>query len=321
MSRHFSLLPLVIFLAAPVSIPAAERAGEQSAEREIRKAIAALEESFNRSDAKSLAACWTPDGEFISTRGQRFAGREKIEGAYREFLAAHKDSKLRLNLVSCRLVAEDVAMADLVAEMTPAPEGLEAEPACSMVLVKRDGRWQIGGMHEATSGASSRHIRLKNLSWLVGDWDEEGAGGPDGVVRSNYEWTPGGSYLIRKFTVAGETAGASSGMELIGWDPRSHRIRSWTFDFDGGFGESVWTYDGDRWMIRYTGVLTGGGDVSATHVMTVVDADTVALRSARRFLNGVRQPDITEVQLKRRPGQGEAKSKPAGPSNPRQAVP
>ena len=112
---------------------AAEKAGEKSAEGEIRQAIAALEENFNRGDAKGLAACWTPDGEFIGPRGERIVGRQNIEAAFSEFLAAHKTSKLRLGIASWRMVADDVALVDLLTEMTPVPEGVEAKPASTAV--------------------------------------------------------------------------------------------------------------------------------------------------------------------------------------------
>ena len=106
------------------------------------------------------------------------------------------------------------------------------------------------------------------------------------------------------------------GTEVIGWDPRLHRIRSWTFDSDGGFGESTWTHDGRRWIIAYTGTLANGDDVSAVHVVTPVDADTMTVQSKDRMIDGQRQPDLPEVTLKRRPGQDETKSKAGEPANP-----
>jgi hypothetical protein len=34
------------------------------------------------------------------------------------------------------------------------------------------------------------------------------------------------------------------GTQWIGWDPAAKQIRSWSFEADGGYGESVWTKQG-----------------------------------------------------------------------------
>ena len=90
MPRHLAVLPIIIVLVAVPVVQAAEKPGEKSAEGEIRQALAAVEANFNRGDAKGLAACWTPDGEFIGPRGEHIVGRQNIETAFSQFLAAHK---------------------------------------------------------------------------------------------------------------------------------------------------------------------------------------------------------------------------------------
>ena len=139
-------------------------------------------------------------------------------------------------------------------------------------------------MHETLSGEPSHYLRLKGLQWMVGDWAAEGTRESGVSVQSTCDWTANESYLIRKFTVEGKQAFVHGGTEVIGWDPRLHRIRSWTFDSDGGFGESTWTHDGRHWIIVYTGTLANGDDVSAVHVVTPVDADTMTVRSKDRTI-------------------------------------
>ena len=328
MSRYFVLLPIMIALVAVPMVRAAEQtnqkpeASQDSTAEEIHKTVASLEKHFNAGDLKDLAACWMPDGEFVGPRGGRIDGREKIEAAFGDFLATHPTSKLRLNVISWRQVADDVALVDLIAEMTPVPEGLEAEPSSTMVLVKRDGRWLIGSMHESVSTAPSHHIRLKSLAWIVGDWVEEGADKAEVSVRSSCGWTANSSYLIRKFSAEGRNGAILAGTEVIGWDPRGHRIRSWVFDFDGGFGESTWTRDGNRWIIEHTGILADGGDVRVTHIVTPIDADTITVQSKGRTINGDRQPDDPAIKLKRLPAQNAAAPKPSEPpKRPEQVLP
>ena len=292
---------LVIVLVVPFA-RAAEKAAADSRDGEIRKAITALGDSFNRGDAKAVAQCWTPEGEFIGPSGDRIGGRENIAAAFSEFLAAHPKSQIRLDVASVRLLADNAAMVDLRTEMTPPPEGAESQPLSSMVLVKSDGRWLIASMHETHGGEPSHHVRLKDLQWMIGDWSVEGSDKSGISTHSSCDWTANGSYLIRKFETDAKTGMLVAGTEVIGWDPRTQQIRSWTFDSDGGFGESVWTHDGGQWTVRYTGVLADGGGLSSTHIVTPVDADHVTVQSKDRVRNGEKRPDLPEVKLTRHAG-------------------
>jgi hypothetical protein len=155
---------------------------------------------------------------------------------------------------------------------------------------------------------------------MVGDWSDEVSQQNGLSVRSTCDWTANRAFLIRKFKVEGPDV-SRLGTEIIGWDPRGQRIRSWVFDSDGGFGENVWVRDGNRWLVRYAGTRPDGSDASATNVFTVVDANTVTVRSKDRMAGGQRQADVPEVTLKRQPAAKApaTSSEPAKPS--RQALP
>ncbi len=324
MRRYFALLSIfgLLALACRASqLEAADPTGAKGPEGDIRRTIAAFEEAFNRGDAKGVAACWTADGEFVGPAGERLQGVGQIEAAYEQFLASHQGSKLRLSPMAIRMLTDDVAMVDLLSVMAPIPEGLPAEPSTSMVLVRRDGRWRIGSMRETLSPTASHFLRLKSLEWLVGDWSGVIEGDVDSAVRSSCDWTARSNFLIRKFTREGKHGAESAGTEVIGWDPRTHQIRSWTFDADGGFGESTWTQDGDRWIIRYAGTRPNGGEVTATHRVRVVDADTLAVESEDRVIEGRREPDLKEVTIKRVAPADAAKTPTPPVAPPRQVLP
>jgi uncharacterized protein (TIGR02246 family) len=317
MLRFVSILPIFVAAIALSTVHAADNPSGSPRDGDIRQAVAAVEDSFNRGDAKGLAACWAPDGEFVGPRGERIDGRDKIEAAFREFLAKHQNAKLRLGVVSVRHVADDVALVDLVATMTPGPEGLQGEPSSSMVLVRRDGRWWIGSMRETIDSAPSHHGQLKNLSWMVGDWIVEDPGKSGVSMHSTCDWTASGSFLIRKFSVEGKNGLVMAGTEVIGWDPRLRQIRSWTFDADGGFGESLWVREGNRWMVKYMGTLADGNAVTVTHILTPVDANSLTLQSKDRTLNDQRQADMPEVTVTRSSPPKEPALTPRQPAKPR----
>ena len=87
--------------------------------------------------------------------------------------------------------------------------------------------------------------------------------------------------------------------QRIGWDPIKKQIRSWTFDEDGGFGEATWTRDGDRWAIKSELVLADGKKITATNIITHIDADTITWQSKDRTVDGKPVPDVKEIKMKR----------------------
>ena len=61
-----------------------------------------------------------------------------------------------------------------------------------------------------------------------------------------------------------------TGTQRIGWDPVTRNIRSWVFDSEGGFGEGVWTREGNKWIVKKTGVTGDGKIASATNIISQV---------------------------------------------------
>ncbi len=296
------------------------KAAAQSPSRAIRGLLDELEAGFSRGDAKRLAACWTAGGDFAGP-AERVEGRENIEKAFRDFFATHKGGQLKLRLTSLRIASDDLAFVETVSQVkSGTTEGTDESSVLSLVLARRDGRWLIESARETAAGTLSPAERLKALAWLVGDWSDEVSPQNGLSVRSTCDWTANRAFLIRKFKVEGPNI-SRLGTEVIGWDPRGQRIRSWVFDSDGGFGENLWVRDGNRWLVRHTGTRPDGSDASATNVFTVVDADTVTVQSKDRMAGGDRQPDVPEVTLKRRPV-ANPQATPSEPTRPpRQALP
>jgi beta-lactamase class A len=88
-------------------------------------------------------------------------------------------------------------------------------------------------------------------------------------------------------------------MQMIGWDPASKQIRSWNFEADGGFGESVWTKDGTKWLVKTKAVGADGSAITATNIITPLDAKTVSWQSKERTAGGKSLPDTKETKMKR----------------------
>jgi uncharacterized protein (TIGR02246 family) len=292
------VLAALLAVVMPGTALAQDLSTQGSAQRqEIVNLLKQVETDFANADARALAACWTPTGEFIGPGGASADGRQAIEKLFQQAFADHKQAKLMLHVQRFRLVNDGLALVDAVAEMKPAM-ATGGTPLTSFVIVKRDGRWMIESAREVTVHMPAQTNHLKELQWMVGDWAS--ATTPVGItMRTNCDWTANQAFLIRKFKVEGKEAMLHGGTEVIGWDPRGECFRSWDFDSDGGFGESVWVRDGKHWLIKFNGTLADGSMLSATHVLTKIDDNTISLQSKDRAINGAAQPDIPEITVKR----------------------
>ena len=138
---------------------------------------------------------------------------------------------------------------------------------------------------------------LEQLDWLVGDWVDED---DQSRVAFSVEWVAKGKFLRRTFAVSDEEGVVMEGTQVLGWDPANKRIRSWTFDTEGGFGEAFWTRDGDRWIAKKTFTLATGEKASALNVITMIDGDSFQWLSLNREVGGELQPNAGPVTIVRK---------------------
>ena len=302
MKRSAMAASAVVLLLTATSARAAEKQpGGDSVTPAIEKFVSSFESAFNRGDAKSLAALWTPGGDLVGVQGERTEGRQQIEKQFEGLFSANKNMKLKMSIVAVHPVGDSAAVVDISAETNPPLQGIPAEPQSTMVLLRRDGRWLIETARDTLAYSPSHYRYLKPLEWMVGQWNDGAAGSEGAHFRSTCDWTTNKNFLIRKYSVGGTDRPAVAGTEVIGWDLRRHCVRSWNFESNGGFGESTWRRDGDRWLIEHSGVLGDGSEASAVHVLAHPDENTVVLKSKERTLNGQPQPEMKELTIHRLP--------------------
>lgn len=137
---------------------------------------------------------------------------------------------------------------------------------------------------------------LDDLAWMVGTWIDEGE---ESKVVTECSWAQNGRFLKRSFSVLIDNEVTLHGDQFIGWDPIEGRLRSWTFDSEGGIGEGRWYQDGNRWLVKTTFRLATGETASATNVITYIDDDTITWQSIGREIAGELMPSIPEVTVVR----------------------
>jgi hypothetical protein len=92
-----------------------------------------------------------------------------------------------------------------------------------------------------------------------------------------------------------------TGSQRFGWDPLTKQIRCWVFDSQGGFAEGAWTREGNRWIVKMSGVTREGKPASSTNITTMSSKDRMTWQSRDRLIGGDRMPDVEELPIVRKP--------------------
>ena len=285
----------------PSPAPPGQSGGEirslSADEQAIRAADQAFVSEYNKGDTKVLAARFTEDAEVVEADGSRYRGRPLIEGRLAETFAASPGVKLVLETESIQFLSPDVAKEEGGTIITPARGAGEARRHTAL-LVKRDGHWLISSIREEEEPLVRPHDRLVELAWMIGEWVDEGT---DSHVRVSCRWSDDTNFLVRTFAVKAQGKPALTVHQRIGWDPLARQFHSWEFDSEGGYGEGRWSRDGDRWVIKHTGVRPEGVTASATHIMARVRPDLVRWAATDRVLGSESLPQEEDYVMVRVP--------------------
>ena len=285
---------LVAFASAPIVRAATEKPPEAEA---VITDARAYEAAYAKGDVKALADFFAEDAEFTTEDGRTFSGRAAIEESIRAAFKENKGAKLAVNVESVRVLAPEVVLEKGSTAVTT-KTGETSGALYTAIHVKKDGKWRISQLVETPLPAVTPHDRLSELAWLIGDWEE--ADKTTGLsVRSQYVWARGGSFITRNITVKRDGSTILEGWQIIGWDPVEERIRSWTFDGEGGFAGGLWTREGDRWLLRESGVTPEGRRTSADNTIAKLGDDRFTWESNNRTLDGEPQPGISRIEIHR----------------------
>ncbi len=281
--------------------PGGGKSTEDPDEKVIRASAETFTKLYNAHDAKGLAALFAPKAEMIDEDDNVVKGREAIE---KEFAKVFKDdptASMAVEVDSVRVLTPMLAIEEGTARSKDSPDSPEEITVYVAIHVKVDGKWLLACVRDwdAPASALSPHDLLeRDLSWLVGEWIEES---PDSVVHTKCQWHDNGNFLMQEFKVHVGGDIAMSGTQRIGWDGVAKQFRSWVFDSHGGHAGGLWLREGDLWIVKSQGATAAGETASATNIYRRIDDDTIGWRSIDRVIDGVRQDDIVEFIMKRRP--------------------
>ena len=293
MHSRNALSTLAIVLTS-AQLASAQNDADRSA---IQQAVAAYEAAFNARDAKKLASLWSPEGVYVSrTSGEQVSGRQNLEQEFSTLFSLADTPKLEVITESIEFVSPNVAL-ERGKALLIGPGDATDNTRYSAVYVRREGQWLVDRVSEEDAPEATSYDQLKVLEWLIGEWIDE----DDQIsIETECRWTKNRNYISRTYRVAGPEGVELSGLQIIGWDAKQNRIRSWLFDSSGGFISGSWTQHGDRWSVQSVATLADGSSGSFTSLFRPIDDNRYAWQKVHRVVDGEILPNVDEVIVRRR---------------------
>ena len=260
----------------------------------IRDTLHALAKAFEARDAKQLAAHWTAEGEHQTVHGETVRGRAALEKSYGEFFAATPEVLAEVHSESLRFLSKDSAIDEGVVTIRKGAAAHANKADYRALLVREDDRWLLASLNEsAITGVS-----ISDLGWLIGEWKSTSGEGAE--IQTTYTWDANQKFIHAKFAIK-EVGRTLSGIQVIGVDPETKSIHSWTFEANGGIGEADWNLDGEHWVLAAEGTLADGASLLQTNILSRVNHDSFTWQSTNRSLDGNAIPDLPPLKVTRIP--------------------
>jgi uncharacterized protein (TIGR02246 family) len=288
------VLSVALLWAGPV-YPQPPKDAEEAA---LLKRAEAFVATFNKGDAKALAAFFTPDADVVDPEGRHIQGRKAIEESYVQFFSQAKGAKLQIRITSVRVAKPDLAFEDGFTEVFPGQGGPPSAARYSVVYVKQDGQWYLASVREAIAVPPTNSDKLADLAFLIGNWTEDVDKG--GSARASYTWDGHQNFMVNTFDLTMKDVSIAGGVQWIGWDASISKPRAWSFLFNGGFAEAVWNKDGpNSWKIAIAGTSRDGKKATGTNVFTKIDNDHFSFQIIDVVVEGQKQAGTPLVKMKR----------------------
>jgi uncharacterized protein (TIGR02246 family) len=261
----------------------------------VKRTAEAFTKAFNAGDAKAVAAFWTRDGEFTGADGETLRGRDEIEKSYVEFFKAHPKATIEVQVTSLRLLGPATSLEEGSLKLKLNGGKEVGQSRYSVLHVREADGWKMASVREWVPDPA-HEVTVKDVEWLVGKWV---AKTKDAELNITYAWDHNQAFIRARYTlVRGKVT--SSGTQIIGTNPGGG-LRSWVFDSSGTFGESIWTREGDRWVIHADGVLPDGSEETATNLLIPIGKDAFTWQSVERSTAGTALPATAPLKVTRVP--------------------
>ncbi|MFG0264486.1 MAG: hypothetical protein ACF8AM_04950 [Rhodopirellula sp. JB055] len=289
-------LTAVIFGSATPSLVAQDNqptVADPTSTPAVRERLKQYTDAFNNRNFESLSQFLASDVRYQDTSSGREAqsATEMID-LIRAAVTAEPTLKLSATIDSVEQKESNLATVRGTTTLS-SDQAPEEVSSFEITLSRPAAEWVITSVIETSTELSEPANPIESLEWLVGTWKEEG----DEGLHSNIKFVPGKRFLLRTFQMGSDAD--PIGYEMIGYDPKSNRVKSWTYFADGSFGNGYWAGEEDHWRMEMTQTLIDGGQATATCIVRPIDHDTMTVRIISRVVDGRPLPNGKAVTLKR----------------------
>jgi uncharacterized protein (TIGR02246 family) len=308
MHKRLILATVMFASLGPIFAHAQESSSGSADEQTIRNSVDGYCDAFNSGNVDTLLTFWANDADYVDDEGETHRGKEAIGALFTAAADDLKGQQLDLEIDALRFVKPQVAIEDGTATLTD-PNGESTSGRYTAVWVKNGDKWLISSARELpdddeAAPAEGDANYVQPLEWLLGDWVSEDEGPK---VNLTTKWALEKNFLVQEYSVAGDEGSDLRVTQWIGFDPITGQIKSWTFDSRGGYGEGLWSRDGNTWHGETTGVLPDGRIGTARNSVRFVDDTHFEWRSTGRNVEGQPMPD-GEVRFVRSGSTGNAQT-------------
>jgi uncharacterized protein (TIGR02246 family) len=274
----------------PTGSPATADGERKEDTAAINKLMHDFTAAFEKGDAVAAAACLTSGAELIPENGDSIRGRDAIQKAFNSHFASNPRVKITLDVESLRFTSKDTAIEEGTIKTTTEKTGPSTNHY-SVLLVREDGKWLLGYVKEWPD----ENADLEDLDWLIGSWTAKRS---DAEINTTYEWFGNKSFIKAQITIREKTKSFTA-MQLIGTDPNTGGLRTWTFEYDGGFGEGTISRDGKKWVFETATALTDGSVLEANNILIQLDKNSFTWQPVNLAVDGEQFGDLRPVKVTR----------------------
>jgi uncharacterized protein (TIGR02246 family) len=298
MRKISAMVVLLLMCALSSHILAANAPAVSPDEAAIGAVVDSYVAAYNRGDAKAVAEHWSETGQWLSPSGERFQGKQAIQGEMEALFKEYKGVQIAVDKPTIRVVAPDAAIEEGTVHVSRPGEPRE-DSTYLAIHVKKNGKWKLDSVRETSlpSDQPETSSPLAELAWMVGDWIDTS---DDATIETSVKWTPKSAFLVCSFRLSAPGMEELTGTQVIGWDAVHGQIRSWAFDSDGGVTAGTWTRKEDRWIVNSASALADGRAASSVNIYSYLDSSKYTWQSTGREVDGEVLPNIEPVTVVRK---------------------
>jgi uncharacterized protein (TIGR02246 family) len=298
--RFFGRAVEVQFVAQPVAQKQDGKttAQDDAAKKAVMANVRAFTEAFNKQDAKAIVKLFADDCVLTESDGTTVRGLKELEEELKDSFEDEPNARMSVSVESLQMLTPDVIIEEGKTMYYPDGKTLTAETDYQATHVKKGDRWLMTRVRSFNRVVLSPYDALRDLEWLVGDWVDES---PDSIIESSYQWDTNKAFLLNRFSVRVSGKKVLTGTQRIGRDPLSKQLKSWVFDSEGGYAESLWSEQDNGWIMKAHGVRPDGKVVTVTNQLTRLGKDRYRFDSVDRMVGDELLPNISAVSVRRPP--------------------